>query len=52
MEILPTTTVADVTTNFLGVVEDNIVPVLAVLGFSWGIYFITARLNHAKKGKL
>lgn len=52
MEILPTTAVADVTTGFLAVVTDNIAPVLGLLAFSWGIYFVTARLNKAKKGKI
>lgn len=52
MEVLPTSTVTDVTTGFLGVVTANIGPVLGILAFSWGIYFVTARLNKAKKGKI
>lgn len=52
MEILPATTVTDVTTGFLAVVTDNITPVLGLLAFAWGLYFVTARLNRAKKGKI
>lgn len=52
MEILPATTVADVTTGFLAVVSDNIAPVLGILAFTWGVYFVTARINKAKNGKI
>ena len=52
MEILPATTFAQISTQMLEVVTDNILPVLSVLGFAWGIYFVTARLNNAKKGKI
>lgn len=52
MAILPVTAVADITTGFLDVVTDNIAPVLGLLAFSWGLYFVTARLNRAKKGKI
>lgn len=50
--ILPTTTAGTIASGFMDVVTDNIAPVLGVLAFSWGIYFITARLNKAKKGKI
>lgn len=52
MELLPETTVASVTGGFLSVVTDNIAPVLGILAFTWGIYFVMARLNKAKKGKI
>lgn len=52
MGIFPLTAVADITTGFLDVLTDNMAVVLGVLAFSWGIYFVTARLNNAKKGKI
>jgi len=41
MEILPLTTVTDVTSAFVGVVTDNILPVLGLLGTFVGFKFIT-----------
>lgn len=42
----------DLTDAFFGVVTDNIGPVLAVLGVMFGVYWIMARFNNSKKGKL
>jgi len=52
MEILPSTTVADVTGGFLDVVADNIAVVLGVLAFAWGINFVLARFRRSTHGKV
>lgn len=50
--LLPASTVTTVVDGFTDIVSANIAVVLGVLAFSWGVYFITARLNKAKSGRL
>lgn len=52
LDVLPSTTAGTVITGFTDVVADNIGVLLAVLGFAWGLYFVTSRLNRVKKGKI
>jgi len=52
MEILPSTTATTITTQFFGVVADNIAPVLALLGIMLGVGFVVRRLGAAKKGRV
>lgn len=53
MEILPAaTTLTTVSGGMLDVVTANILPILAVLGFAWGVKFTTGRFNKATKGKV
>jgi len=52
MEILPVTTVATVTGGMLDVVTANIVPILGILAFAWGVKFVTRQANKSTKGRL
>ncbi len=50
--LLPTTTVTDVSATLLGVIGDNIVPILGLFGLMFGIYFVIRLFNKAKHGSL
>jgi hypothetical protein len=52
MNFLPVDTLTTLSSGMLGVITANIVPILGVLGFAWGIKFTTGRLNKATKGKV
>lgn len=52
MEILPVTTVATVTTGMLSVVTANILPILGILAFAWGVKFVTKLTNKSTKGRV
>ncbi len=52
MNFLPLDTLTTLSSGMLGVITANIVPILGVLGFAWGIKFTTGRLNKATKGKV
>lgn len=51
MNFLPTTTFTDITGAWLDVVTDNIVPVLALMGFGAAVAFVTRRLTRHGKVK-
>lgn len=50
--LLPSTTAATLIDGFTDVVTANIAAVLGVLAFTFGVYFVMARLNRAKKNKI
>jgi len=51
MGFLPLTTFVDVTSKWLEVVTDNIVPILGLMGFSAAVAFVTKRLTRHGKAK-
>ena len=52
MEILPVSTVTTVTGGMLDVVTANIVPILGILAFAWGVKFVTRAANKSTKGRV
>jgi len=50
--ILPTGSGADLVSAAVGVITDNIVEVLVVVGTFIGIFMVVRFLNHSKHGKL
>lgn len=51
-EVLPSTAGTTIITNLLTVVGDNIAPILAVLGFMVGLFFVLRLFRHSVKGRV
>lgn len=52
MELIDATSAATVITAVTGVVTSNIVGVLALLGFAWGVKYARGFLNRSTKGRV
>lgn len=52
MNLFPTTASADIITGFTGIVTANMGTVLAVFAALFGVSWVLARLNKARKGRI
>lgn len=52
MNLFPATASADIITGFTGIVTANMGTVLAVFAALFGVSWVLARLNKARKGRI